>query len=124
MTVLLINLSNTTVNVNVGITAGTLTSNNEQNVSASREGIFFSMAGVHTPSTPTRLEYHMTAPAQNLQSQTVLLNGVELGLRLGELPTLSPLATDNSTPISVAPFSIAFAVLPNAGVLACGTTAP
>jgi hypothetical protein len=24
----------------------------------------------------------------------------------------------------VAPFSIAFAVLPNAGVLACGTTAP
>jgi heparanase 1 len=123
VTVLLINLSNTTVNVNVGITAGT--SNNEQDVSASREGIFFSMARVHTPSTPTRLEYHMTAPAQNLQSQTVLLNGVELGLTpLGELPTLSPLATDNSTPISVAPFSIAFAVLPNAGVLACGTMAP
>ncbi len=125
VTVLLINLSNTTVNVNVGITAGTSTSNNEQDVSASREGIFFSMARVHTPSTPTRLEYHMTAPAQNLQSQTVLLNGVELGLTpLGELPTLSPLATDNSTPISVAPFSIAFAVLPNAGVLACGTTMP
>jgi heparanase 1 len=72
--------------------------------------------------TSTRLEYHLTAANGDLHSQVMLLNGNALGVTLDRnIPTLTPVQVDSSTPISVAPLSIVFAQLPDAGVQICGS---
>jgi len=68
----------------------------------------------------TRFEYHLSAPNEDLHSQTALLNGVPLEVTFsGDLPTLDPIVKENSSPISVAPLSIVFVVLPDADVPIC-----
>ncbi|XP_043699659.1 heparanase-like protein 3 [Telopea speciosissima] len=68
----------------------------------------------------TREEYHLTAKDGNLQSQTMLLNGKILTVNSsGDIPTLIPLSVNSSGPITVAPYSIVFAHIPNISVPAC-----
>ncbi|CAK9201177.1 unnamed protein product [Sphagnum jensenii] len=73
-------------------------------------------------TSTTRLEYHLTAANGDLHSQVMLLNGNALGVTLDRnIPTLTPVQVDSSTPISVAPLSIVFAQLPDAGVQICSS---
>lgn len=72
---------------------------------------------VHSPSSNngfTREEYHLTAKDENLNSQTVLLNGKELSVNsTGIIPLLDPIEVNISNPIMVAPFSIVFVHIPS-----------
>lgn len=67
-----------------------------------------------------REEYHLTPKDRYLQSQTMVLNGRPLELSSdGSIPTLDPVLVDVQLPISVAPLSIAFTVLPHFEAPAC-----
>ncbi|XP_035831276.1 heparanase-like protein 3 [Helianthus annuus] len=71
--------------------------------------------------TKTQEEYHLTAKDGDLHSQVIILNGKELGVNSnGEIPQFEPVNVDSSEPISVAPFSIVFAHIPNVTLYACG----
>eukprot|EP00935_MAST-01C_sp_MAST-1C-sp1_P000367 g367.t1 len=76
--------------------------------SSSSDGSFGGGGG----SGASRLEYHLTAPS--LLSTTVLLNGNPLLVEDGQLPLdkLVPREVSPAEPISVAPLSYGFAVLP------------
>uniref|UniRef100_A0A7I4EHD9 Uncharacterized protein n=2 Tax=Physcomitrium patens TaxID=3218 RepID=A0A7I4EHD9_PHYPA len=114
VTVLLINLSNTTTyEVEVSLTARTVT----QYMKETFEGL----VSIFTPSSE-RLEYHLTAPANDLHSQNMLLNGKLLQRSLtGQAPELTPLKVGSQTPINVSPLSITIAVIQNAGLRFCKT---
>jgi hypothetical protein len=63
--------------------------------------------------------YTLSAPAANLQDRRVQLNGVDLALPDGgELPRLSGVPTAAGD-LTVAPASISFLALPQAGNSAC-----
>ncbi|KAI5073746.1 hypothetical protein GOP47_0011759 [Adiantum capillus-veneris] len=68
------------------------------------------------PSSPVieaRLEYHLTAENNNLESQTMLLNGVPLEVSgEGGIPPLSPQLVMGDVPLLIKPLSIAFVSLP------------
>lgn len=67
-----------------------------------------------------REEYHLTAKDGNLHSQVMLLNGHILTVNSsGEMPPMEPVSVNSSEPITVAPFSIVFAHIPNVVVPAC-----
>ncbi|XP_027183359.1 heparanase-like protein 3 [Coffea eugenioides] len=67
-----------------------------------------------------RKEYHLTAKHGNIHSQIVLLNGKILSVdSSGTIPPLEPRTGYPSDPITVAPFSIVFADIPNILVPAC-----
>ncbi|KAK8925839.1 Heparanase-like protein 3 [Platanthera zijinensis] len=67
-----------------------------------------------------REEYHLTAEAGNLQSQTMLLNGEPLNVNSdGSIPVLTPNEVDGSQPIKLAPLSIVFALFPYLHAPAC-----
>ncbi|KAH0455064.1 hypothetical protein IEQ34_016988 [Dendrobium chrysotoxum] len=67
-----------------------------------------------------REEYHLTAKDGNHLSRTMLLNGNPLQLnKNGEIPALNPLLVSVSSPIIVAPLSIAFVAFPNFEARAC-----
>lgn len=67
-----------------------------------------------------REEYHLTAKDGNHLSRTMLLNGRTLELTEdGNIPALDPVLVPVSSPISVAPLSIAFVVFPNFEAKAC-----
>ncbi|XP_020580043.1 heparanase-like protein 2 [Phalaenopsis equestris] len=67
-----------------------------------------------------REEYHLTAKNGDFLSRTMLLNGSPLQLnKNGEIPALNPSLVANSSPIVIAPLSIAFVVFPNFEALAC-----
>lgn len=52
----------------------------------------------------------------------MLLNGNALEFTsAGDTPTLSPLQADSFTPTSVAPYSIAFVTIPDAGIGFCNS---
>ena len=71
-------------------------------------------------SETMREEYHLTARDGNLLSQTMVLNGKILSLNSsGHIPPLEPLYVNSSEPITVAPFSIVFAHIPNVVLPAC-----
>ncbi|GJN08677.1 hypothetical protein PR202_ga26626 [Eleusine coracana subsp. coracana] len=126
ITLLLINLSNTT-RYNV-------TLQNDINVSLEkrsdlkRDGSFttrlkkaISWLG-SKPSSDAKLreEYHLTAKDGDLQSKTMLLNGAPLELGDdGSIPALSPVLVDVSSPVYLAPTSIAFVALPMFEAKAC-----
>lgn len=117
VTVLLINLSNTTTyNVDVSFTSASPTIHYVQKVYASIWAAFLA-------SVPAkRLEYHLTAPGGNLHSQVVLLNGYPLGPSpSGDGPSLVPIQVDKVAPVQVAPLSIAFAVIPDAALTICNS---
>jgi len=68
----------------------------------------------------TREEYHLTPKDGNLHSQIVMLNGKILTVNSsGHIPPLEPLNANSSAPITVAPFSIVFAHIPNVVLPAC-----
>lgn len=67
-----------------------------------------------------REEYHLTAEDGNLHSQIMLLNGKILGLNsYGDIPPLEAVTVNSSDPITVAPFSIVFAQIPDVVLPAC-----
>ncbi|KAL0911478.1 hypothetical protein M5K25_019622 [Dendrobium thyrsiflorum] len=67
-----------------------------------------------------REEYHLTAKDGNHLSRTMVLNGIPLQLnKNGEIPALNPLLVSVSSPITIAPLSIAFVVFPNFEARAC-----
>lgn len=113
LTLLLINLSNSTVSVHVNLKSpiSTETRKNAKLIPCkSKEGI-----------TSKRHEYHLSAPNGDLHSQTSLLNGVPLELTpSGDLPSVDiPIVKENSAAVSVKALSIVFVVLPDAHVPIC-----
>ena len=114
-TLLLINLDNsTTIQVKVAF----------NRTSSSRHKHRFHRKHIRLPqgykSENDREEYHLTAKNGNLHSQTMLLNGKILTVNSsGDIPPLEPLYANSSSPISVAPFSIVFAHIPNVVPPAC-----
>ena len=67
-----------------------------------------------------REEYHLTPKNGNLHSQILLLNGKILKVdSSGAIPPLEPILKRVSDPITVAPFSVVFVVIPNVNVSAC-----
>ncbi|KAJ7531531.1 hypothetical protein O6H91_14G047700 [Diphasiastrum complanatum] len=118
ISVLLINLSNTTqFSVNLAITA---TAPLDTLVRQFEVPMLEQKTSGTSKSGAQRLEYHLTAPNGDLHSQTVLLNGVPLQMTSsGNLPTLNPILVNPSLPISVAPLSIVFVKVPHLPNLAC-----
>ncbi|EFJ07718.1 hypothetical protein SELMODRAFT_133100 [Selaginella moellendorffii] len=101
LAVLVINMSNSTV----------------YSVSLKLSGFAKSSKG--SSRTP-RLEYHLSAPLTDLQSQSIHLNGKLLDVTPdGNIPVLKPISVDSKQPITIAPLSIAFVVLPDAKLQAC-----
>ncbi|GFS35693.1 glucuronidase 3 [Actinidia rufa] len=67
-----------------------------------------------------RMEYHLTANGGNLHSQIMLLNGNILSVNsTGHIPLLEPVSVNSSEPITIAPFSIVFAQIPDVVLPAC-----
>ncbi|KAI4326599.1 hypothetical protein MLD38_031895 [Melastoma candidum] len=67
-----------------------------------------------------REEYRLTPHNGFLQSQTVLLNGNALKLtKEGDVPEMKPHLVPANTPVSIAPLSISFIVLPDFHAQAC-----
>ena len=72
------------------------------------------------PSNTKREEYHLTAKDGDLQSKTMLLNGVPLELGdAGSIPAMDPVLVAVDSPVHLAPTSIAFVVLPKFEAKAC-----
>ncbi|KAK3159377.1 hypothetical protein QOZ80_2AG0149330 [Eleusine coracana subsp. coracana] len=115
VTLLLINLSgNNTNHIYV-------TSEGSQAQSSRKEGRGFSnIPGFGEAVELTREEYHLTPKDGKLQSQQVLLNGILLGTDSnGDIPKLEPVQMEGTLPITVAPYSIAFAHIPSFYAPAC-----
>ncbi|XP_057433201.1 heparanase-like protein 3 [Lotus japonicus] len=71
-------------------------------------------------SGTAREEYHLTPGGGDIHSQIMVLNGNALTVNsAGDIPALEPLFVNSSMPITVAPFSIVFAHIPDAVVAAC-----
>ena len=120
LTILLMNLSNFTVNVAVNLSLHP----KDETLSHGDKKLKYELIPKKSKvSRPTsRSEYHLSAPYQDLHSQTVLLNGSPLKVTLsGDFPSLNPIVKANSSPVSVAPLSIAFVVLQDAQVPICVT---
>eukprot|EP00252_Welwitschia_mirabilis_P018836 TRINITY_DN4219_c0_g1_i5.p1 TRINITY_DN4219_c0_g1~~TRINITY_DN4219_c0_g1_i5.p1 ORF type:complete len:137 (-),score=17.48 TRINITY_DN4219_c0_g1_i5:247-657(-) len=125
ITLLLINLSNTT-KIEVSVSAN-------PNVTVEKEGTslksflthhlkkIFSWAGSRTSEIKDyRMEYHLTPKDGDLQSQEVLLNGSVLKVnREGDIPQFVPHMVDAGLPIAVSPMSILFVSLPAFEIPAC-----
>jgi heparanase 1 len=113
LTILLINLSNSTVSVDVNLRSAISTENRKKSKlipHKSKEGM-----------TSIRHEYHLSALSGDLHSQTSVLNGVPLELTpSGNLPSLDiPVVKENSAAVSVKAHSIVFVVLPDAQIPLC-----
>lgn len=68
----------------------------------------------------TRVEYHLTPKDGDLHSQVMLLNGKILAVHSdGQIPSLEGKTVNSTEPITVAPFSIVFAHIPNVNLPAC-----
>jgi hypothetical protein len=77
-----------------------------------------SLAGVSQPSG-AREEYHLTGPS--LDGPMMALNEQLLMLSpSGQLPPLTPVTVPTTAPLTLAAQSLAFVVLPQAGLEACG----
>ncbi|KAL2621483.1 hypothetical protein R1flu_001688 [Riccia fluitans] len=67
-----------------------------------------------------RLEYHMSAADGTMTGRIVLLNGQPLLVTpSGKIPTLSLVMANLTSPVSLAPFTYAYVVIPNANAPAC-----
>lgn len=77
--------------------------------------------GLKAPtSSIRRKEYHLTAKDGNHRSRIMLLNGRTLNLTEdGQIPDLVPSYVYSNSPITVAPLSIAFVVIPSFVAEAC-----
>ncbi|KAL6965535.1 heparanase [Sarracenia purpurea var. burkii] len=119
VTLLLINLDNTTT-VQTEVTFnGTLTFQNKLMSRYPRTEAIPLFLGNKT-SGIAREEYHLTAKDGDIHSQTMLLNGYILSVNSsGRIPPLVPISVNSSEPVTVAPFSIVFAHIPDVVVPAC-----
>lgn len=113
------NLSNSTVNVAVSL----LSHPKDETMSHGDKKLKYQLIPrkfkVSKPPA-SRSEYHLSAPYEDLHSQTVLLNGSPLELTSsGDYPSLDPIVKENSSPISIASLSIVFVTLPDAQVPMC-----
>lgn len=73
-----------------------------------------------TDENLSREEYHLTPRRDNIQSKTMLLNGVPLKLTEdGDIPSLRPTMVKVDAPISIAPLSIKFVQFPNFDAPGC-----
>ncbi|KAK1434677.1 hypothetical protein QVD17_00426 [Tagetes erecta] len=112
ITLLLLNLDNTTT-FNVDISVSTLLKSRPQIKSVIQD--------TKMSESSTREEYHLTAKSGNLHSQTMMLNGNELSVTpSGDIHALEPVHVSSSKAISVAPYSIVFAHIPDVTLNACG----
>lgn len=119
ITVLLINLD-AYATVQVGLSVQNTIPTNKTSIRLlhhhSRQGKF----ARYKFDSSMRKEYHLTAKDGNIHSQIVLLNGKILSVdSSGTIPPLEPRTVNPSDPITVAPFSIVFADIPNILVPAC-----
>ncbi|KAH9774121.1 hypothetical protein KPL71_013536 [Citrus sinensis] len=106
ITVLLINLSNST-SFDVSVI-------NDMNLYPSQEQTQDSQG------EKPREEYHLTPEGGNIQSDVVLLNGTPLKLTNSlDIPSMEPKLADRYSPITVAPHSIVFATLRDFKAPAC-----
>lgn len=117
---LLINLSNQTEfniavhnSMNINLHANEMTNNSRK---SSAHGLKRTVSWIGSkPSDGTlfREEYHLTPKDDDLRSKTMLLNGKPLQLTNGgDFPSLNPVLVREHSPMSIAPLSIKFIVLP------------
>ncbi|KAI8543254.1 hypothetical protein RHMOL_Rhmol08G0202900 [Rhododendron molle] len=120
ITLLMINLSNQTEfniavhnSMNINLHANEMTNNSRK---SSAHGLKRTVSWVGSkPSDGTlfREEYHLTPKDDDLRSKTMLLNGKPLQLTNGgDFPSLNPVLVPEHSPMSIAPLSIKFIVLP------------
>ncbi|KAJ0982038.1 hypothetical protein J5N97_010293 [Dioscorea zingiberensis] len=109
VTMLLINLSNTTgVDIKVA---------SDMNLYPPRLAKYAEMSEMVTGE---REEYHLTPMNGDLKSPFMLLNGVPLNItKDGEIPEMYPFIADASAPMHIAPSSIAFIKLKELKAPAC-----
>ena len=120
LTILMINLSNSTVSVAANLLSHPKDQQPMLQGSKLSKHLLVPKKFKISKLSVTRSEYHLSAPNDDLHSRTVLLNGVPLEITSsGDLPSLDPIVKENSSPVSVAPLSIVFVVLPDAQVPIC-----
>lgn len=67
-----------------------------------------------------REEYHLTPKEGNLQSQTMVLNGIPLQITEdGNIPNMEPVLVPVNSPLYISPLSISFIVFPNFDAPVC-----
>nr|GMC58587.1 heparanase-like protein 3 [Ipomoea batatas] len=117
---LLINLDgNTSVKVRVDLNGSSMEHSRHRDDHSLRMRAFL-VPQIYELEAMSREEYHLTAKNGDLQSQTMVLNGKELGVdSSGQIPSLQPEFVSSSEPITVAPFSIVFAHIPYVVQPAC-----
>lgn len=126
ITLLLINLSNTTGynvtlqnDINVSLGKSPDLDNRSSFTHRLRKAVSW-LGSKPSSDTKKREEYHLTAKDGDLQSKTMLLNGVSLELgNDGSVPAMNPVLVAVDSPVYLAPTSIAFVVLPNFEAKAC-----
>ncbi|RWR72987.1 Glycoside hydrolase [Cinnamomum micranthum f. kanehirae] len=125
ITLLLINLSNTTEfhvtiqnGVNINLHKGE--ANHRERSSMDILKKFVTWIKKASDGSAKRQEYHLTPKDGNLLSRTMVLNGNPLVLtENGNIPALDPVLVDANLPTSLAPYSIAFVTIPNFKAPAC-----
>ncbi|XP_077216751.1 heparanase-like protein 1 isoform X2 [Tasmannia lanceolata] len=126
VTLLLINLSNTTEfritvqsRTNIGLQVGQTTYREGSLMHGLKRRVSW-VGWKASDGAAQREEYHLTPKDGDIQSQTMLLNGVPLKLTVdGNIPNFNPVLVDAKSPISLTPLSIAFVRLPNLEAPAC-----
>ncbi|CAL5400454.1 unnamed protein product [Camellia sinensis] len=119
ITLLLINLDNATT-VQAQVALNDTSTVRHKHESRGHETKIMRIPRVIKMSKMEREEYHLTAKDGNLHSQIMLLNGKILTVNsFGEIPPMEPVRVNSSEPVTVAPFSIVFAHIPNVVLPAC-----
>ncbi|XP_028111620.1 heparanase-like protein 3 isoform X1 [Camellia sinensis] len=119
ITLLLINLDNATT-VQAQVALNDTSTVRHKHESRGHETKIMRIPRVIKMSKMEREEYHLTAKDGNLHSQIMLLNGKILTVNsFGEMPPMEPVRVNSSEPVTVAPFSIVFAHIPNVVLPAC-----
>ncbi|KAK7307068.1 hypothetical protein VNO77_39803 [Canavalia gladiata] len=112
VTVLLINMSNSTLNVSPVNDMNLYPDTVEESVQMTE---LFNLL-----NTEKREEYHLTPKDGNLQSDVVLLNGTPLELTKSlDIPEMKPKLVDPSSPINAGPHSIVFVHIKSFNAPAC-----
>lgn len=126
ITLLLINLSNQTDFIISVQNSMDMRLTVEENISGENSFVrdlkrSVSWVGSRASDEPLyREEYHLTAKDGNLQSRTMVLNGIPLELTEDEnIPSLDPVRLDVNSPLYINPLSISFIVFPNFDAPAC-----
>ncbi|CAN1839778.1 Heparanase-like protein 1 [Linum perenne] len=129
ITVLLINLSNSTrfiVNIRSSSTSGLdleAIHPGSKSSSSFMDRLKKSVSWIGSEATDGSLlreEYHLSPKDGNLRSKIMLLNGNPLQLtEKGDIPKLEPMRYRLSSPLYISSSSISFIVLPNFGAQAC-----